>query len=195
MPPRSRPASWPVHHPALGAGRTATATARQTPPRPARLDRCWRSARRCSQPGFHATSSSSPPARRTDTGLRDIRRPSADSPAGLRPATIDPGTAAFNPHSAPPPVRRFSTTGSFGYRPRGVITSLINIGSPRPPAKRLSALWRDLHSDPLPSFEADGSSQWAAADVLTLGLPTDSGWSTARHSNRSGTMPASSLAW
>ena len=52
----------------------------------------------------------------------------------------DAASAPFNPHSTPPPARRFSTTGSFGYRPRGNIASLSSIGAPRPPAKRLSAL-------------------------------------------------------
>ena len=58
---------------------------------------------------------------------------------------LEAASAAFNPHSAPPSVRRFSATGSFGYRSRGGIASLANIGTPRPLSKRLSALcqnWR-----------------------------------------------------
>ena len=37
------------------------------------------------------------------------------------------------------------------YRPRDGTASLANVGAPRPPVKRLSALWIALHSDPLPS--------------------------------------------
>ena len=42
---------------------------------------------------------------------------------GCRPVaghatSCEAATAAFNPHSAPPPERRFSTTGSFDYRAR-----------------------------------------------------------------------------
>ena len=48
---------------------------------------------------------------------------------------------------------RFSPTGSFAYRTRGGAVSLAINCAPRPPGKRLSALWRALHSDPLPSFE------------------------------------------
>ena len=47
--------------------------------------------------------------------------------------------------SAESPCRRFSATGSFDYRPRDGIASLINVGAPRPPVKRLSALWTSGH--------------------------------------------------
>ena len=49
-------------------------------------------------------------------------------------------TAAFNPHSAPPPERRFSATRSFDYRSRGNAIASGSMGAPRPPVKRLSAL-------------------------------------------------------
>jgi len=48
-------------------------------------------------------------------------------------------TAAFNPHSAPPPERRFSATRSFDYRARGNAIASGSMGTPRPPVKRLSA--------------------------------------------------------
>ena len=53
--------------------------------------------------------------------------------------------AAFNLHSPPPPERRFSATGSFGYRPRDGIASLADLGSPRPLSKRLSASCKSMH--------------------------------------------------
>ena len=51
-------------------------------------------------------------------------------------------TAAFNPHSAPPPERRFSATRSFDYRSRRNAIASGSMGAPRPPVKRLSALRR-----------------------------------------------------
>lgn len=47
--------------------------------------------------------------------------------------------ATFNPHSAPPPERRFSATRSFDYRSRGNAIASGSMGTPRPPVKRLSA--------------------------------------------------------
>src|SRR5574337_1583803 len=48
----------------------------------------------------------------------------------------------FNPHSAPPPERRFSPTGSFTYRPRDSVIALVSRSAPQPPGKRLSAIGR-----------------------------------------------------
>ena len=67
-------------------------------------------------------------------------------------------TAAFNPHSAPPPERRFSVTRSLDYRSRGNAIANGSMGAPRPPVKRLSALWRALHSDPLQSVTTRNST-------------------------------------
>lgn len=47
---------------------------------------------------------------------------------------------------------RFSPMGSFAYRTRGDATPMASACAPRPPGKRLSALCRALHSDPLLSF-------------------------------------------
>jgi len=51
-----------------------------------------------------------------------------------------PALRRFNPHSAPPPERRFSPTGSFAYRPREARMAPVGRGAPRPPGKRLSSL-------------------------------------------------------
>ena len=95
-----------------------------------------------SQGRSQAISSLSPHAK-CPLAPRQDRRPRRQltCPSTLRHfLCLKAAPAAFNPHSTPPPVRRFSTTGSFGYRPRGGITSLAAVGTPRPPAKRLSAL-------------------------------------------------------
>ena len=52
---------------------------------------------------------------------------------------------------APPPWRRFSPTGSFAYRPRSTIATLIDGCAPRPPGKRLSSLVRSVRRRSLAS--------------------------------------------
>ena len=63
-------------------------------------------------------------------------------------------TAAFNPHSAPPPERRFSATRSFDYRSRGNAIASGSMGAPRPPVKRLSALRRAPTQSPHETISA-----------------------------------------
>ena len=73
--------------------------------------------------------------------LRPARHPSS-RPTVRHLWRIQAEPAAFNPHSPPPPVRRFSATGSFAYRTRGSLASQITADAPRPPGKRLSSLFR-----------------------------------------------------
>ena len=84
-------------------------------------------------------------------------------PLGCRPVTwhassCRAATAAFNPHSAPPPERRFSATGSFDFPSRGNAILSGKLGAPRPPVKRLSALCQAFHNGQVRSA-AGGASQ------------------------------------
>ena len=65
-------------------------------------------------------------------------------------------------------MRRFSTTRSFGYRPRDSITSLIEFGTPRPPAKRLSALCEASHKRQNYLFAGSDAGGDRAAAFYTL---------------------------
>ena len=72
----------------------------------------------------------------------------------MNPLSVWTAERQFNLHSAPTTERRLSSTGSFTHRTRGRISSFVAVGAPRPPRKRLSALCKAFHSDPLLTLAA-----------------------------------------
>lgn len=82
---------------------------------------------------------------------------------------------------------RFSPTGSFAYRTRGNAAPLATACAPRPPGKRLSALWRSLHSDPMLTVGRPGSAPQSCRSFSRRGRGNRIVGDSSHHASNDGT--------